>query len=301
MIKPLILPAIKTINGGTVMKKSIISKSLLSLFIAAALFLAGPAAAMPGGKFGPKPQCPMKGFFYNFFGITEQQQQELEALQDETRLKVKPYMEQLRPLKDALTDTIFADTIDSARAEEIIADILALKEKILPIEMDAKVKAAQILTDEQRADMAAVRADITGFIDYILAYPELDALKDKYSERVMRAMLDANMQELNLTEEQKTAFIALRNATEEEIEPIADSLHALKDSFTDTLLAAAIDTAAAADLIDQMIAPSTQISAIHYSSQVDGAQILTPEQRKIIRLKINRHRSFNAKPPFAGK
>jgi len=283
------------------MKKISMLKTLCSLILAAALCMPGIASAAPGGKYGSKPHCPMKIFFYNFFNITEQQQQELEALQDETYLKIKPYREQLQPLMDKLTDTLLADVVDNARAQEIIATIIDLREKILPIELDSKVKAAQILTAEQRADMAEVRTDTTDFIDYILAYPKLDDLKNKYSERVMRAMLDANMRELNLTEDQKTAFIALHNATEDEIEPIAESLHTLHDSFADTLLSPEVDTAAAGELIDQMIAPSSQIAVLQYNAQVQGSQILTAEQRRIIRLKVKMHRGFSHQPPFAAK
>lgn len=283
------------------MKKNNRIKALLTLFFAALLFIPGLSSAMPGGNFGPQPQCPMKLFFYNFFNITVEQQLQLDTLQDATRAQIEPYSNQLHPLMNQLTDIVLADVIDTTKAQDTITAIITLKEKILPIEMDSKVKAAQILTAEQRADMAGVRTDITDFIDYILAYPKLDELKDKYSDRVMRIMLDSGMSELNLTEEQKTAFIALRNETEDAIEPVADSLKVLHDSFADTLLAADIDTEAAAALIDQMIAPASQIETIQYNAQVDGAQILTTEQRQIIRLKMALHRGFHQPPTFVGQ
>jgi Spy/CpxP family protein refolding chaperone len=283
------------------MKRNIKIQSLLALVCAAVLFLPALSSAMPGGNFGPKPQCPMKPFFYSFFNITAEQQLQLEALQDATHAQIEPYRDQIQPLMTVLTDTVLADVIDTAKAQDTIAAIIALQEKILPIEMDSKVKAAQILTAEQRADMAGVKNDITDFIDYILAYPKLDALKDKYSDRVMQIMLDSGMQDLNLTAEQKTAIIALKNETEDAIEPIADNLKTLQGSFADTLLAAEIDTAAAAALIDQMTAPTSQIATIHYTTEVEGAQILTAAQRQVIRLKMAMHRGFHHPTTFPGK
>ena len=274
------------------MNKSIKIKALLTLIFAASFFFPCVSPAFPGGNLGAKPQCPMNFFFYTFFKITAEQQLQLAALQEETHAQLQPLTDQLRPLMSQLREDLLADVIDTEKADGVIADIVGLKEKILPIKMDSKVKASQILTAEQRIDMGAVRADITDFIDYILAYPQLDELKDAYSERIMRAMLDSNMNNLNLTEEQKTAIIALRNETQDAIEPIADGLRDLHESFAGVLLISEIDTAAAAELIDQMIAPASLIETLQNNMQVEEAQILTPEQRQSIRLVMTMHRGF---------
>ena len=280
------------------MKRIIKIKAILTLLFALTLFFPGLSPAMPGGSFGPKPQCPMKVFFYTFFKITAEQQVQLEDLQDAARAQIEPYAVQLHPLMSQLSDAMLANVIDTAKAEGIIADINGLNEKILPIKMDSKVKAAQVLTAEQRADMAAVRTDITDFIDYILAYPKLDELKNTYSDRVMQAMLDSSTNDLNLTDEQKAAIIALRNKTEDSIEPVAEKMQELQDSFASALLISEVDTAAAAALIDQMIEPASQIAALHYDAQLAGAQILTAAQRQIIRLKMTRHRGFHQPMSF---
>jgi len=271
------------------MKGRILATSLMLIFLVAlCLPVAGQAA--PGGKFGKGgPQCPFKEFFYTFFDITEEQQAQLEELNAETRAQLQPSMQQLRKLRNDFAETILAADIDTAAAQGLIEDIVAVQAEMLPMQANAKVEAAQILTSEQRADIKGVMTDATDFIDYILAYPELDNLKDKYSERIINAIIDSRCQDLQLTAEQKQALIDLDNETRAQMEPFADQLKDIRNDFADCLLAATIATDQAVALIDQMIEPTSNLTTIQLGAQVAAAQILTPEQRRTLLIKKRMH------------
>jgi len=238
----------------------------------------------------------MKKFIYNFFNITDEQQAALEKVRQDTHAAIKPYFEQIKPLSEQLPATLLAADIDTAKAAELFKVITDTEALIIPIEANAKVQAAQILTPEQRADIKGVMTDVNNFIKYILAYPGLDDLRNKYAKRIQKAMIDSKLAFLNLTEEQKTAFIDLQNETADAIKPIAEQMRTLYQDFAEALLAATIDTEAAATLISQMVEPTTQMADITFNAELDAAQILTPEQRQIIMDKINEHKNRFKQP-----
>jgi len=264
---------------------------VLALFLAVTLCLPSLALAQGTAPGQNHPQCPMKKFIYNFFNITQEQQAALQQLRQETHAAIKPYFEQIRPLAEQLPATLLAAEIDTAAAEELFQAIIAIDAQILPIEANAKVQAAQILTPEQRADIKGVLNDISGFIKYIMDYPGLDDLRDKYEKRIQKAMVDSKLAFLGLTEEQKTALIDLQDDTRSAIKPVAEEMGALHKDFAGVLLAETIVTQAAEGLISQMVGPATQMADIKFSAELQAAQILTPEQRQIILDKINAHKS----------
>ena len=242
------------------------------------------------------PQCPMKKFIYNFFNITDEQQAALEKVRQDTHAAIKPYFEQIKPLSEQLQATLLAETIDTAKAAELFKGITDIEALIIPIEANAKVQSAQILTPEQRADINGVMTDINNFIKYIMAYPGLDDLRNKYEKRIQKAMIDSKLDFLNLTEEQKTALIDLQDTTRDAMKPVAEQMGALHKDFAAVLLAATIDTEAAATLISQMVEPKIQMADIKFNAELEAAQILTPEQRQIIQDKINEHKNRFKRP-----
>jgi Spy/CpxP family protein refolding chaperone len=235
-------------------------------------------------------------FIYIFFNITDEQQAALEKVQQDTHTAIKPFFEQIKPLSDQLPATLLAATIDTAKAAELSKGITDIEAQILPIEANAQVQAAQILTPAQRADIEGVLTDVTSFIKYIMAYPGLDDLRNKYEKRIQKAMIDSKLAFLNLTEEQKTALIALQDKTASAIKPVAEQMGTLHQDFAATLLAATIDTGAAATLISQMVEPVTQMADIKFNTELEAAQIMTPEQRQIILDKINEHKNRFKQP-----
>jgi len=282
--------------GGNEMKRKTPVLYVISLFLAVTLCLPSLTSAQSTTPGQNHPQCPMKKFIYKFFNITEEQQAALEKVRQDTHAAIKPYFEQIKPLAEQLPETLLAAEIDTAKAEELFKGITDIEAQILPIEADAKVQAAQILTAEQRADIKGVMTDVTNFIKYILAYPGLDDLRNKYEKRIQKAMIDAKLDFLNLTEEQKTALIDLQDTTREAMKPVAEEMGALHQDFAAALLAATVDTEAAASLISQMIEPSTQMADIKFNAELQAAQILTPEQRQIIRDKMEEHKNRFKRP-----
>ncbi|MCX5901406.1 MAG: Spy/CpxP family protein refolding chaperone, partial [Proteobacteria bacterium] len=239
------------------------------------------------------PQCPMQKFIYKFFNITDEQQAALEKVRQDSHAAIEPYFEQIKPLGEQLQATLLAETIDTAKAAELFKGINDIEALIIPIEANSIVQGAQILTTEQRADIQGVLTDVTSYLKYIMAYPGLDDLRNKYGKRMQKAMIDTKLAFLNLTEEQKTALIALQDKTADAIKLIAEQMGTLHQDFTAALLSATVDTEAAASLISQMAEPAAQMADIQFNAVLEAAQILTPEQRQIILDKINKHKKFH--------
>jgi len=269
---------------------------VLSLLLALTVCMPSLLSAQSTTPGQNHPQCPMKKFIYKFFNITEEQQAALEKVQQDTHAAIKPYFEQIKPLAEQLPATLLAADIDTAKAAELSKGITDIEAQILPIEANAQVQAAQILTAGQRADINGVLTDVTNFIKYILAYPGLDDLRNKYEKRIQKAMIDSKLAFLNLTEEQKTALIDLQTKTRDAIKPVAEQMGTLHQDFAAALLAATVDTEAAASLISQMVEPAAQMADIQFNAELGAAQILTPEQRQIILDKINEHKNRFKKP-----
>ena len=278
------------------MKKKTSALYVISLFLAIALCVPSFSFAQSTTPGQNHLQCPMKKFIYNFFNITDEQQAALKKVQQDTHTAIKPFFEQIKPLSDQLQETLLAATIDTAKAAELSKGITDIEAQILPIEANAQVQAAQILTPAQRADIEGVLTDVTSFIKYIMAYPGLDDLRNKYEKRIQKAMIDSKLAFLNLTEEQKTALIALQDKTASAIKPIAEQMGTLHQDFAAALLAATVDTGAAATLISQMVEPVTQMADIKFNTELEAAQIMTPEQRQIIQDKINEHKNRFKQP-----
>jgi Spy/CpxP family protein refolding chaperone len=278
------------------MKRKTFTVYVISVFLAVALCLPSFTFAQGTTPGQNHPQCPMKKLVYAFFNITEEQQAALDQVRQDTHAAIKPYFEQIKPLSDQLPATLLAADIDTAKAEELFKGISAIEAQIIPIEANAKVQAAQILTAEQRSDIQGVLTDVSNFIKYILAYPGLDDLRNKYEKRIQKAMIDSKLAFLNLTEEQKAALIDLQDETRAAMKPVAEQMKTLQEDFAEALLAATVDTEAAATLISQMTEPAIQMADIKFNAELEAAQILTPEQRQIILDKINEHKNRFKKP-----
>ncbi len=271
-----------------------IKTTIIALFFVGALclpvFSLAASDIQPGGNVRI---CPVKQFFYTFFNITEEQQQELQQIKDATRDEMTPYIEDMKELGDQMAETLLTESIDTAAAADLIELMIPPKSAMTVIKLNARVESAQVLTSEQRADIQEVLNDVSDFIDYVMAYPRLDELKAKYGDRLIRAMMDRKLEFLNLSEEQKDALLALMKATRESIEPISAELEPLGDQLKEALLAETVDTVAAAGIIDRMIEPKEQIMEIKLNAQIEAALLLTPEQRTIIKEKMEEHQKYH--------
>ena len=70
-------------------------------------------------------------------------------------------------------------------------------------------------------------------------------------------------------------MIDLQDTTRDAMKPVAEQMGALHKDFAEVLLAATIDTEAAATLISQMVEPTIQMADIKFNAELEAAQILT--------------------------
>ena len=88
--------------------------------------------------------------------------------------------------------------------------------------------------------------------------------------------------DLELTPEQKSAFRELLANTKNEIKPLIEEMHGLRTEMDELLLEEEIDEAAIETKILELAALKSNMTSIALTAKLDGAQILTPEQRESI-------------------
>jgi Spy/CpxP family protein refolding chaperone len=86
--------------------------------------------------------------------------------------------------------------------------------------------------------------------------------------------------DLELTQEQKDALQELATNTHNEIKPLIDEMHALRTEMDELLLAEEIDRADAEEKILELAALKSSMTTSALNAKLQGAQILTPEQRE---------------------
>jgi Spy/CpxP family protein refolding chaperone len=88
--------------------------------------------------------------------------------------------------------------------------------------------------------------------------------------------------DLELTQEQKNAIQELLSDTYNEIKPLIEDMHALRTEMDEVLLAEEIDTAVAEKQILDLAALKSSMTTIALTAKLQGAQLLTREQRESI-------------------
>ena len=279
------------------MLKRITLCAAVSLCLGIALCMPGFALAFPGGG---ERICPIKAFFYDFVGITEEQQAALDAIKDETREAKKALYEDIRELdiSDQLQEILLAEEIDTQAAKALFDELMELEKSSDALSDQSKIAMAKVLTPEQRVKIGVMVTDITAFIDYIMAYPELDYLKETYLEPMKTYYMERALEFLELSDDQMTAIADLLDETRAAIKPIAEEKRALSRQFATVLLAADLDEDAANDLLDEMAPLEEQIASISVDAVLAGMQILTPEQRQIIKDKIAEREAHRENSPW---
>jgi len=88
--------------------------------------------------------------------------------------------------------------------------------------------------------------------------------------------------DLELSPEQKSAFRELLTDTHSEITPLLEEMHGLRTEMDELLLEEDIDEVMVEKKILDIAALKSSMTAIALTAKLDGAQILTPEQRESI-------------------
>ena len=99
--------------------------------------------------------------------------------------------------------------------------------------------------------------------------------------------------EIDATQEQQEKITALVTAVAKDLKPVQDRLHATGKELHDLLLANTIDRAALEQLRTERLADAERISKNLVSALADVAEVLSPEQRKLLDERINQFRSMH--------
>ncbi len=99
--------------------------------------------------------------------------------------------------------------------------------------------------------------------------------------------------EIDATQEQQDKITALATAVAKDLKPVHDRLRASGKELHDLLLADTIDRAALEQLRAERLADAERISKNLVSALADVAEVLSPEQRKVLDERINQFRSMH--------
>jgi Spy/CpxP family protein refolding chaperone len=267
------------------MKKILATRHLIIVILGVIVCLPSLVHAFPAGQHG----CPfMKNIITIVLGLTDEQLEAFDALQTETRAEVKPIFEEMKELGMEMPDILLAEEIDTAAAEEKLEEMAQLKSRISSVYNDATLERAQILTSVQRHIIWAFAEDALALFEYIADYPGWDDIRDDVEEFIKPFFYDilSNVLGVDFTSDQIKSFDALKDETKAKIEPIAEDLKELRMDMPEILLAEEIDTVTAEQKYEEMAQLKSRISSVTNDAALEAVQILTPEQRQIIKQKI---------------
>ncbi len=98
--------------------------------------------------------------------------------------------------------------------------------------------------------------------------------------------------EIDATQEQQEKITVLVSAVAKDLKPVHDQLHATGKQIHDLLLADTIDRSALERLRAERLADAERISRNLVSALADVAEVLSPEQRKLLDERIKQFRSM---------
>ncbi len=279
------------------MMKKLNYKLLTVIFIG--VFLCSSAMAFgPHNPVGEGFGCPMKKIVLNMMGITDEQIAEMDALKTEIRESIIHLVDQMKDL--TISESLLSDPVDTVQASAQFAIMSNLEAQMSAIKLDAALQGAQILTSQQRGQILTF---ITFFIDlfqYIKDFPGWDVIKELHEEYGRPEFITEKYSHgahgdhdfIELTDDQKTDFESLKDETILQIKPLIPQLKQTTLEMIPLLLAETIveaDVTAKQTIINSL---KSQIAAIGYDAAIEGAQILTAEQRLAILEKIQEREAW---------
>ncbi len=112
-------------------------------------------------------------------------------------------------------------------------------------------------------------------------------LKTRIARMVKHAAI-----EIDATQEQQERITALVTAVAKDLKPVHDQMRATGEEIHDLLLADTIDRTALEELRAERLAEAERISKNLVSALADVAEVLSPEQRKMLDERIKHFRSM---------
>ena len=120
----------------------------------------------------------------------------------------------------------------------------------------------------------------------------LSDLSDEELEARIERMVKHVAIEIDATEEQQDRITALVTAAAKDLKPVHERLRATGKEIHDLLLADSIDRTALEKLRAERLAEAEMISKNLVSALADVAEVLSPEQRKVLDERIKEFRSM---------
>jgi Spy/CpxP family protein refolding chaperone len=117
-------------------------------------------------------------------------------------------------------------------------------------------------------------------------------LSDEELEARIERMVKHVAIEIDATEEQQDRITALVTAAAKDLKPVHDRLRATGKEIHDLLVADSIDRTALEKLRAERLAEAEMISKNLVSALADVAEVLSPEQRKVLGERIKEFRSM---------
>jgi len=234
----------------------------------------------------------MKKIVLNMMGITDEQIAEMDELKAEIRESIIPIVEQLKDL--TISEALLADPVDTLQVYAQFEIMANLEAQMSAIKFDAALRGAQILTSQQRGRILTVITFFTDLVQYIEAFPGWDVIKELHEDYERPEFITEKYSHeahgdhdfIDLTDEQKTDFKNLKDGTFSQIEPLIPQLKQATLEMIPLLLAETIVDADVTAKEEDISSLKSQLAAIGYDAAIEGAQILTAEQRLAILEKI---------------
>ena len=273
------------------MKKILAPRYLMLIILGISLCLPHSVYAFPNHHF----TCPFKGIIMAVLGITDDQMALFDELKAETRAEIEPLTEEMRELGSQVSEILLAEEVNTDEAKEKLVQIVDLKCQISSIGANAGLEGVQILTPEQRLTILIFVEDFLELLEWIADFPGWDKTKEHLKEYIKPILVDMLSKRLgiDLTDDQMDAFNELKAETRAEIEPLAEEMRELGRQIPEILLVESINTVDAKEKLEQMVWLKCQISSTAANAKLKRAQILTPEQRQIIKEKIGEWRNHH--------
>jgi len=101
-------------------------------------------------------------------------------------------------------------------------------------------------------------------------------------------MIMMHLQELDLSDDQVEKLAAIKASTSDKVGPLMLKLHALERDYRNALLQPEISLDQANKIQAQLLAQKGAMDAAFSDGMLASAQVLSPEQRKQLKIKISR-------------
>ncbi len=118
-------------------------------------------------------------------------------------------------------------------------------------------------------------------------------ISDAEIEALIERMVKHAAIEIDATQEQQEKITALVTAVAKDLKPLHDQMRAAGKEIHDLLLADTIDRSALETLRAERLADAERISKNLVSALADVAEVLSPEQRKLLDERIKQFRSMH--------